>query len=202
MPALSTNRSYGDKMRRILVTLILGVSITACEKVRVYEARVEGAGLTPFTEYQEPGTPIEEWTIERDGYRVFMSAQARRGPLRLYVRTQTDPATTDPAVFWSEGTLPFRMDVAADCETSLQYFDNPANSYANNFLKSEYPDTYPHSPETEAPGLSAILATEACTDTEIGVRISVLDDAGEPLREHTLTILIEQVDWYYNPLWP
>ncbi len=189
-------------MRRIIVAFVLGVSITACERVPVYEIRIEGAGLTPFTEYQEPGIPTREWTLERDDYRLYLSARARYGPLLLYVRTQTDPATTDPAVFWSEGALPFRMEVAADCERSLQYFDNPANSYMNNFLSASHPEIYPHSPETDAPGLAAILAAEACTNTDIGVRISVLDDADALLREHALTIRIEQVDWQINVLWP
>ena len=94
------------------------------------------------------------------------------------------------------------LEVLAECDSVVQYFDNPANSFGNNFLKADYPEIYPHSPETEAPGLSAILTVEDCVGPEIGVAVTVLDESGEPARQHDLTIEVEQVDWYFNPLFP
>ncbi len=94
------------------------------------------------------------------------------------------------------------LEVSAECDSEVQYFDNPSNSYANNFFNPGRPDIYPYSPVTEAPGLSAILTVEDCVGPDIGVAITVLDESGAPAREHQLTIQIEQVDWYYNPLFP
>lgn len=52
------------------------------------------------------------------------------------------------------------LDVTTECDSGVQYFDNPANSFGNNFLKAENPEIYPHSPETNALGFSAILTVE------------------------------------------
>lgn len=189
-------------MRNITLAFLLILSVTACEKVPVVEAKIDGDGLTPLTMYQNPGDPPREWTIEDDWHRVFMAV--RVGPERLYfyVRTHAEPSTTPPSMWWSKGAHLMTLGVSTDCNSSLQYFDNPANSFANNFLKVLYPEVYPHSPETGEPDLAAILIVEDCLDSDIEVLITVIDDLGEPAREHRLTIRAVQVDWYYNPQIP
>ena len=95
-----------------------------------------------------------------------------------------------------------QLDVTTECDFRVRHFDNPGNSFANNFLKAENPEIYPHSPETEAPGRSAILEVPNCVGEGISMTIFVLDESGEPAREHPVAIQVEQVDWYYNPLFP
>lgn len=164
------------------------------------EARIEGEGLTPLTVYQEPGEPLREWTIEDDWHRLFIAVHVGPERLRFYARVQDEPSTTPPAMWWSEGAHLIRLGVSTDCASSLQYFDNPANSFANNFLKAQHPEVYLHSPETGAPDLAAILMVEDCLESDIEVLVTVIGDLGEAAREHRLTIRAEQVDWYYNPL--
>ncbi len=92
------------------------------------------------------------------------------------------------------------VEAATDCVFNVQYFDNPGNSFANNYLKYYAPEIFPHSPEIAAPGLAAILEVQDCIGGSVDVAISVHDESGVPARQHGLTVQIEQVDWYYNPL--
>ena len=188
--------------KETLSTLFLLIFVTGCEKVPVLEARAQGKGLTPIPAYQVPGKSPQYWTIEDDWHRVFMAAGARPERLLFFVRTHDDPSSSPPGTWWLEGARPMTLDVTTECDYAVQYFENPGNSFGNNFLKAESPETYPHSPETEAPGFSAILTVEDCVGPNIVVSINVLDESGELAREHQLTIQVEQVDWYYNPLFP
>ncbi len=189
-------------MRNVFFALPIVLYVTACERVPVVATQIEGDGLTPLTEFQAPGDPARDWAIEDDWHRLYVAARAGPERLRIYVRTQTEPSTTSPMKWWSKGAHPMRLGVSTDCNSRLQYFDSPGNSYANNFLKALNPEIHPHSPESGAPGLAAILTLENCIDSDIEVRITVIDDSGEPAREHQLAIRAEQVDWYYNPLFP
>ncbi len=183
---------------RTTLCLVLLLLVAACEKVPILKAQVQGEGLAEVTDYRR-GWP-QHWATADDWHRLFVAARARPGRLSLFVRTHDDPSKTPPDTWMGEGARRMTLEVSAGCDSAVQYFDNPSNSYANNFFHPGRPDIYPYSPVTEAPGLSAILTVEDCVGPDIGVAITVLDESGAPAREHQLTIRIEQVDWYYNPL--
>jgi hypothetical protein len=176
--------------------------VASCEKVPVLEARVEGEGIVALTEYETHGTWPQYWSAEDDWHSLFLAARARPDRLYLFVRTDNEPAQALPAVWTSAEKRPVLLGITTECVYDVQYFDNPGNSFLNNFLQPEYPETYPHSPPTEAPGLSAILTVEDCVGPTINVSIAVLDESKAPARTHSLTIRIVPVDWYYNPLFP
>ena len=184
----------------VLVPVLLVVA--GCEKVPVVEARVEGEGIVALTEHKEHLTWPQYWNTADDWHNVFFAARAGPDRLRLFVRTDNEPAQALPAVWTSAETRPVLLDVTTECAYELQYFDNPANSFGNNFLRPESPDIYPHSPEISPPGHSAIVTVEDCVGPTIDVSIAVLDESNAPARRHRLTIHVVQVDWYYNPLFP
>lgn len=166
------------------------------------QATVEADGLVALTAYQKTGFATQKWVIEDDWHRLFLAAAAGPDRFRFFVRTQSDPSATAPEVWWLEGAYLMLVTATTDCDSALQYFDNPGNSYGNNFLKARYPENYPFSPETDPPGYAAILTVDYCADADIEVLITVLDNAGKPAREHQLSIRTTEVDWYYNPLFP
>lgn len=193
------SQSGMSKSSSIIFLLVL---LTACEKVPVLEAQVRGEGLAPIIEYQAPNESPKHWYIEDDWHRLFMAARASPDRLLFFIRTHDEPSASPPSVWWLEGARRMTLKVTTDCDSGVQYFDNPGNSFGNNFLKADYPEIYPHSPEGKAPGFSAIVTVEDCVGPIIDLSITVLDESGEPARRHELKVRVEQVDWYYNPLFP
>ena len=189
-------------IRNAALLLALLVFASGCEKVLVLAGTIEGDGVTPLSGHDAQSWSPRIWIVEDDWHRVFMSVRVNEDRLLFFARTRSDPSATPPGVWWTAGAYPMTLEVETDCDSSVQYFDNPGNSFGNNFLRPDLPDIYPHSPETEAPGLAAILKIENCAYSDIELTIVVLDPSGEPAREHRLTIEVEQVDWYYNPLIP
>ena len=188
-------------MRINLFFLAPIVLLAACERAPVMEARLEGEGIVAL--YEERNGPPTHWVIEDDWHSVFMMVRAGPERLRLFVRTYDDSTAARPDVWWSEGARPMKLDVTTVCDFEVTYFNEPGNSFAINFLKAGNPEIYPYySPETQIPGLSAILEVPDCVGADIRISISVLDESGEPARKHPLSIQVEQVDWYYNPLFP
>ncbi len=176
--------------------------VVGCEKVPVLEARVEGEGIVALTDYETHGTWPQYWNTEDEWHSVFLAARARPERLHFFVRTDNEPAQALPAVWSSADTRLFLLDVSTVCAFGVQYFDNPGNSYLNNFLKPENPEIYPHSPEVSGPGKSAIITVEDCAGPIIDISIFVLDESNAPARKHSLAVHVVQVDWYYNPLFP
>ena len=170
---------------------------TACERVPIVEARLQGEGLVVLDDAQDPDKAPRFWYIEDDWHRLFLAVSPGRGQLHFYVRSHDDPSASDPAKWWAEGAHPLLLDASTSCESSVQYFDNPNNSFLNNFSKSHYPEIYPFSPETEAPGFAVILEAKDCIGQDIDMLVSVLDESGEHAREHRLTLWLERVDWDY-----
>ena len=183
-----------------LVPVLLVVA--GCEKVPVLEARVEGEGIIALTEYKRHGTWPQYWNTEDDWHSVFLAARARPDRTHFFVRSDNEPAQALPAVWTLAETRPILLDITTECAYDVQYFDNPANSFLNNFLKPENPDVYQHSPEISPPGQSAIVTVEDCVGQTLDVSIVVVDESNAPAREHSLTIHVVQVDWYYNSLFP
>ena len=189
-------------MRNITLPLLALLCVTACERVPIFEARIEGEGVTPDTEYLRPGEPPRLWTIEDDWHRLLMAVRFEPERLSFFVATRAKPSKTTPGIKGWEATHLLKVGVSTDCSSETQYFDNPANSFANNFLKARYPEVYAHSPETGEPDLVAIMTIENCMHPEFGLLITVIDDLGEPARLHRLKIRTEQVDWHYSLLFP
>jgi len=98
-------------MRNITLAIVILSFVTACERVPVVDARIEGEGLTPLTVNLNPGEAPREWMIEDDWHRLFMALRVGPGRLLFYVRTYAEPSTTPPSVVSPEANRRVERDV-------------------------------------------------------------------------------------------